>query len=440
MAPEERPKPDDRGGGAKVRFHPARASTGFLQPLHAERLYDLLGVEKELNEAARILRHYAQSEKPPVIGAMHITCSDEAERECVEAFQRNFVRYLLPSLKFSSKAAFRTSNLGGRYEWGSVRIAEDHFALAKGAAEWKLLVVKINAHVSVEPSPEGARFGRMGRYKTESVYCGAIDAVLSGADAPFADELGAAYGFEGFDRLATLRDAKRVDPTLKNLYGAVVGARVQARRAMLDVQDYEPCSPTLYMILPCVTLNRKGHDTEILCGIYTADHRVSGEPHYEYCGLGDRPERYVLGNEASVLTIKDPEIHIPRNARDHRSLVLEEWRRQGGDKPPTDERLLRAVRDATADRKHHHSAHSKLVLKALLAVVGQIAPIPAAILLFGEGLVNIHHTAKAHQLAREAQGDGVARELLGDIAQRVDTLDPDQAKHLVELLLNEYGG
>ena len=29
------------------------------------------------------------------VGAMHITCADESERECADAFQHGFVRYML---------------------------------------------------------------------------------------------------------------------------------------------------------------------------------------------------------------------------------------------------------------------------------------------------------------------------------------------------------
>ena len=110
---------------------------------------------------------------------MRVTCSDEAEQENVEAFQRQFVRYLLPSLKFSSKSPFRVANLGGRYQWGSVRIAEDHYALAQGADHWKMLVVKMSSHVAVIETPTGLEFGKASRYGADSTYCGALDAVIN---------------------------------------------------------------------------------------------------------------------------------------------------------------------------------------------------------------------------------------------------------------------
>ena len=68
---------------------------------------------------------------------------------------------------------------------------------------------------------------------------------------------------------------------------------------MLDIQDYTPCTPTVYLLVPTITLNKAGHDSEIVCGIYAADRRTA-EPHDEYCGIGSRPWKYSLTEESRL--------------------------------------------------------------------------------------------------------------------------------------------
>ena len=157
-------------------------------------------IEREPREAIRVRDYSLATEKQYVY------------------WYRQFVRFLLPSMKFSFKSTFRLASLGGRYQWGAVRLTEAHYALADGAQDWKLIVGKINAHVSV--------------------------AVLEGSTAPFARALAEDLDLECVERLAALRDPGQVDPAERNLLAAVVSARLQARRAMMDVQDHEPQTPT----------------------------------------------------------------------------------------------------------------------------------------------------------------------------------------------------
>ncbi len=76
----------------------------------------------------------------------------------------------------------------------------------------------------------------------------------------------------------------------------------------------------------------------------------------------------------------------------------------------------------------------KLALAALLALMGEVAPIPAALFLFGKGLLGVHHTAEAHRLAREAEDDAAALAMLEEIRGQVEGMDPEQARHLTSLL------
>lgn len=428
-----------------MKFHPDTLAHTPRELMPARKLYELIGSEQSLSDLDRNLRLYVQSMRPPVVGAFHLTCSDESELEEVELFQRGFVRSLLPTLKFSARSPFRAANLGGRYEWGGVRIAENHFALARGAEDWKLLLVKVNSHVGVESFPEGARYGFMQRYGSASPLCGALGSYLAGSELPFSEDLGRAFQAEGVDRVGPLRDPAQVPERLRPLFAALTSARLQARRVMIDIQDYKADSPTLYVVLPCVTLNKPGHDTEIPVGIYHADRR-SGQRHDEYFGLGDRPERLRLDESRATLHVHDDSLAAPRLARDHRGLVLETWRQSKGD-PQYDRRVVEALveareaREAPASEASHAGGHhyKKAALLTALGVLAELAPIPAALALFGHGVVQIHHANKANRLARRAAGDAEARELLGGIRAQVDQMSQEQVENLTTLLAAEYG-
>ena len=269
-----------------------------------ERLLDLIGRERDVDEVARTLYTVAFELRAPVVGAMQVTCADESERECIDAFQSNFVEDLLPSLKFGTRSRFRLANLGGRYERGAVAIAENHYSTGKAAGAFKLLVVKVNSHVCAESTEDGRRFGRMRRYDTESVYCGALHALMDGSELPFAKELGERFRSGGKDRLEILLDKTRVEPDHRSLFAAVANARLQVEGAVDDIRECSPQTPTFFLLLPCVTLNRKGKDTEIVCGVWQLDGRPN-EPIDVYHGLGDDPSAYRLSIERGQILLDE---------------------------------------------------------------------------------------------------------------------------------------
>ena len=401
-----------------------------------ESLHRFIGVEHELDELNLALKYAVQARHAPVVGALHVTCSDEAEHECLESFQRHFVDDLLPELKTWTKAPFRTSNLGGRYEWGAIPIAEQHYASPESAAAFKVLTIKINAHVSVETTPKGVIFGRLRRYHAESLACGALHTLLDGGHAPYLDELRETFHFEGTDRLATLLDAERVEPGFRSLFAAIVSARLQARNAILDIQAHAPTTPTIYLVLPCVTFNRPGRDGELLCGIYTADLRTAGGP-VEYRGLGDDPAAYTVKRTRGRIQVEDDGVRAARPARDHRQVVLQTWKRRQPPPAPPDERVRKAL-DHVEKKRHHDHAYGKVLLATLLAGLAEVAPIPAAIALFAQGAAGIYHAHRAHKLARDLAGNEDAKKILADIHTRIDGLPPEQTRRLVEVLAAEY--
>jgi len=269
-----------------------------------ESLKARIGIENDLAQVAWSLREIAQQLHPSVVGAYQITCSDEAEWECARTFQRLFVEPLLPGLKPDSRAPFRSINFGSRYEQGAIHVAEEHFAAPAAEASPKLLAVKLNSHVGVRAVGEGFEYGRMDRYHRPSACCGALAALLEGKRLPALDELRAAFGSGGMDRLAALADASRVPPGYRALLAAVVNARLQCQRVVDDIQARRPESPTIYLIVPCVTLNRAGPDTELVvgeCGIDWTNDAASTK----YQGLSDDPAAYRVRHAMGRLHISD---------------------------------------------------------------------------------------------------------------------------------------
>ncbi len=409
---------------------PRPAPAGWLDPL-----VELVGVERELSTLVTRLRDAVHTVRAPTVGAMQITCSDEAQRETLEVFQRSFVEYLLPSQSSAAdKSPFRTNNLAGRYEWGSVSVAEDHFA-DTGAA-WKVLVVLCSAHVAVSDGIDGASYGSMRRYGGPSAYCGALHRLFDDPPStlPALRELGDDFRADGVDRVARLRD--EVGDRTRYLMAAICHARLTARKAMLDVQDHRPASPTLYLVVPTVTINRPGHDHGLIVGAYVADH-LTPERTETWVGLGDRPERYVLHETSQGALVEDAEL-VPRSARDHRAMILDGWR--SAHRPPEldDPRLAEAVA-AVAETGARGGGYSRPALATALGLLAETNPVTGALFMFGNGLIGMHRVADAQRLLREAADDDVARDMLAELMPAIDRLDPDQASHLARLLTEQFG-
>jgi hypothetical protein len=269
-----------------------------------DKLRAMLGREHGLDDVNLAVRDYIAGLDPPVVGALHVTCADESEFECVESFQRWIAEPLLPRLHFAQTAPFRLANLGGRYEYGALRFAEAHFATPESRETFKVMIVKISAHVAVTGFGAEARFGQMDRYGIESRACGALHGLLAGAHGTFIDDLCAAFKTGHKDRLRTLLDQKQVEPAQRTFLAAVVNAVLQAARASADIEGHAPASPTLYLVPACVTLNRRDRDTEFFCGIHVCDRR-GPKCDVRYNGLGDDPAQYRLEHDQGRLRLMD---------------------------------------------------------------------------------------------------------------------------------------
>jgi hypothetical protein len=412
---------------------------------HFGRLTGVIGRERSLHEVSQILHFLVNGLQPRVVGAMLVTCADETETECAEALQHGFARFLLPPLKSGRSSPMRLANLGSQYEWGAARLVDQHYLAPSPGGGFRALLVKINAHVGVmqaaapiagSTAQAETRFGVLKRYGVESPCCGALGAFLSGSTDSFAERLHELFDSEGLDRRSLLVDPARTEPSRQALAAAVVSSRLQARKAVLDVLDHVPSVATFWLIVPCVTLNREERDTEIVCGLYVVDGReMDRTPRYR--GLGDDPTAYKIHRAPHGWVVEDEHMGSVRDARDHRALVREEWSRRRPAATHHDERLDRIRRDVAANTHRHHG-QAKALLRAALPVLAEIAPIPAAVVMFAEGAAGLRHAFRIHKLTRELEGSDAARQILDEVHARVDELDQDRAQALIELLVKEY--
>lgn len=269
-------------------------------------ILSLIGREADLPRVARAIRLFAEDIDVPAAGGYHITCSDESEWECAEIFDRLFAQEMLPRMKMDRAAVFRTMNLGGRYETGAIHIAEEHFATFASRQAAKVMVVKVSSHVAVTRREEGFSYGSLKRYGENSACCGALVSLLSGGALPAVAELSEQFKSDGHDRLAELQDEQMIPPEYRALFAAVVNARLQADRVVEDIRAHGPETPTVFVILPCVTINRSEPDNELVVGQYGVD-ATGSELNVKYRGLGSSPLEYRVEFERGLLKITDDE-------------------------------------------------------------------------------------------------------------------------------------
>jgi hypothetical protein len=194
-----------------------------------------------------------------------------------------------------------------------------------------------------------------------------------------------------------------------------------------------PTTPTVYLVTPAVTINRPQRDTELLCGVYVADRRGESAA-VTYSGLGDNPAAYQLEQRHRSVRVSEEGMDQRRAARDHRQLVFDIWKDRRTALPTNDPRLEEILR-ATAGNEHQNSAAAKAMLGSLLWILADVAPVPAAIVLFAKGAAGIHNAYRAHRLARDEAQLADARAMLEEMQQRLDTLSPEQTRSVIEMLV-----
>jgi hypothetical protein len=168
----------------------------------------------------------------------------------------------------------------------------------------KVVLLKLNSHAAVRDAPQGPEYGWLDRYGCESACCGALASLLEGSELAAVRELARLFDLDGRDRVRVILDSNRVPVPQRALLAAVVNARLQARRAVADIEEHRPHGPTIFLVLPCVTLNRPGPDTELVVGQYGIDW-TGKSPETKYRGLGEDPAQYRVQHQQRTLTIED---------------------------------------------------------------------------------------------------------------------------------------
>jgi hypothetical protein len=200
---------------------------------------------------------------------------------------------------------------------------------------------------------------------------------------------------------------------------------------IVDIQNYQALSPTVYLVLPCVSLNHDGADTEIVVGLYVADDR-DGKMHVAYEGLGDDPREFTIEQEKDLVKVNDPHVDQCRLARDHREQVLQTWLKRRADAEGSSEQLKKLREQFMgADA----SALTSIALKSSLLMLAEVMPIPVAIMLFAHGAVGAHHMYRAHRLSQN-QGDAIdAKQIINEMRARVEDMDSSEIRAHLERLV-----
>ena len=146
-------------------------------------------------------------------------------------------------------------------------------------------------------------------------------------------------------------------------------------------------------------------------------------------GLGDDPAAYDIQHDGpGKVRVSDPGLETVRKARDHREMILDVWQKE---KPPMPGEFREAMKEK------HQASYANPLLKVLLLGLAEVAEVPAALFLFGEGLVGLHHTWRAHRLAHNPNPHD-AQAIIKEFERQIDSLPPERAREVVERLMSEY--
>ena len=243
-----------------------------------------------------------------------------------------------------------------------------------------------------------------------------------------------------------------VAPEHRALVAAAVSARLQARKAMLDLCA-TPGAPDRLLVPACVTLNQPGRDHEVLVGWYAAARAAGGEFDVTWTGLEDDPRGIGVehGPRGVRLFARDPESHdevdapAARRARgpaEHRRLPQELW--AAAETPvkaspqvlDTLESAITGLEDQLHDPDHPVRA---LALKGALVAMAETLAAPAVLTLFATGALDLHHAWRMQEIATGEDEAAEARALLQRVIEGAETLDPATAERALRALQAELG-
>lgn len=255
----------------------------------------VVGDELELGLLSTRIAQTVGRANAPTVGAVHITCADEAQHRVIEKVQELIVEPHVTPMASGERTAFRLINLGGYHEMGALTIAENHWAGAHDAeAEAKLMLVRVDAHVGVDHDPSGAPlYGHFLRFGQTSVACGALAAILRGQAMP---------GGGGFmDRdVRARRILEAFGEHTRMFAAAICRAELSAADCLQEIEAMTPDTPTTWLVASTVTLNHPDRHSSMLTGVAAV--ATSGE--ITGAGLGTDPERYVIAHPGDIAQVR----------------------------------------------------------------------------------------------------------------------------------------
>ena len=255
----------------------------------------IVGRELELGLLSGVLSDTVGAVDVETVGAVHITCADEAQHRVIEKVQELLVERHVTPMASGEHTIFRLINLGGYHEMGALDIAENHWAGAHDPATGsKLMVVRVDAHVGVDADPAGAPiYGHFLRFGHTSVACGALAAVLRGQAMP---------GAEGFvdHEVRARRIIEAFPEHTRMLAAAICRAELSAADCRREIQTMAHDTPTVWLIVATVTLNHPDRHASMLTSVSVTDEQLveSG------AGLGIDVERYQIGHDDDALVVQ----------------------------------------------------------------------------------------------------------------------------------------
>jgi hypothetical protein len=138
-----------------------------------------------------------------------------------------------------------------------------------------------------------------------------------------------------------------------------------------------------------------------------------------------------------LLYVEDDQLYQPREARDHRQDILRQWQQRRYRETIDSERMTEIAR-RVARKEHHDAQFAREMLKTLLWLLADLAPVPAAVLLFANGAASIHHLYRVQRLAQGVDDHHAAKAIVGEVAAAADAMSADQAGGTIDTLMEQY--
>lgn len=258
-------------------------------------LEKVIGHELELGQLSTTISHTIATSPAATVGAVHVTCADEAQHRVIEKVQELIIEPHVTPMASGQRTAFRLVNLGGYHETGALGIAEDHWAGAHDPATGpKLMFVRVDAHVGVDDDPAAEPiYGHFVRFGRPSVACGALAAILHGH---------AMAGGGGFvDHHVRARRILEAFPEHNRMLAAAICraelSAADCRNEILTSVSHD--TPTVWLIVATVTLNHSDRHASMLTSVTVIDPDLAETT----TSLGVDPERYRIDHVDRVLRV-----------------------------------------------------------------------------------------------------------------------------------------